>query len=78
MVDVDLVVQRQRMVANAPVVADPRKAIDNERIDIELNQPSGDSQSVLAGADDQHCGIAIGVRTRRHPLVEPVFAAEIA
>jgi hypothetical protein len=41
-IDEALIMQRQRMVALAPVVADARMAVDDERVDAELLQPSGD------------------------------------
>jgi hypothetical protein len=36
MIDLHLVVQRQRVIALAPVVADARLAIDDQRVDAEL------------------------------------------
>ncbi len=41
-VDVHFVVQRQRMIALAPIVADPRLAVDDDHVDAELNQPGRD------------------------------------
>src|SRR5215475_9994328 len=57
MVDVDLIVQRQRMVTHAPVVSDPQQLIDDQRIDVQLDQPSSDGQPVLTCADDENRGI---------------------
>ena len=78
MVDVDLIVQRQRMVTHAPVVSDPQQLIDDQRIDVQLDQPSSDGQPVLTCADDENRGIAVAEGARLHPLVKPVLAAEIA
>ena len=73
-----LVVQRERMIALAPVVADARLAIDDERVDVERLQSRGDGEAGLAAADDENFGIAVGVGGGRQALVEPVGAAEIA
>ena len=35
-IDLHLIVQRQRVIAFAPIVADPRLAIDDQRIDLQL------------------------------------------
>ena len=74
----DLVVQHQRVIALAPVVADALAAIDDERVDAECGQPRGGRKSGVAAADDEHRGIAIGIGRRRVPDIEPVRSAEIA
>ena len=59
MIDLHLVVQRERVIARAPVVADARVAIDDQRVDAELGEARGDRQAGLAAADHQHRRIAI-------------------
>ena len=76
-VDLDLIVQSQRMIPHPPVVADARKLIDHQRIDIQLAKARRDRQAVLAAADNQHLRIAVGVCSRLVPLIQPVQAAEI-
>ena len=78
MVDLDLIVQRQGMVAHPPVVADPGIFIDDERIDAQLAQAGGHGEAVLAAADHQDRRIAVGEGARLVALVQPVQAAEIA
>ena len=41
MIDVHLIMQNQRVIALAPVVADPLFAIDDQRVDTELREASG-------------------------------------
>ena len=62
-VDLDLVVQRERVVALAPVVADALVLVDDERVDADLPEPGRDGQTRLAAADDQHRRLAV----RRRP-----------
>jgi len=45
--------QRERVVAPPPVVADARPAIGDEGIDAELAKPRGDRQTRLAATDDE-------------------------
>ena len=56
-----LVVQRQRVIALAPVVADARLAVDDQRVDLQLLQARRDRKPGLAAADHQHGRIAVGV-----------------
>ena len=77
-VDARLVVQRQRVVAVAPAIADPRLAVHHERVDAEQAQPRRDREPRLRGADHQHGGVAVGIGARPVAPVEPVLAAEIA
>jgi hypothetical protein len=76
-IDLHLIMQRQRVVALAPVVADPGLPIDDQRIDPQLLQPRRDRKPGLAAADHQHIGIAIGILNRGLTLIEPVGASEI-
>ncbi len=77
-IDLHLVMQRQRMVAIAPVVADARLAVHDQRVDLQLLQPCGDAKSGLSAADDQNGRIAVGIFGSGFPQVEPVGAAKIA
>ena len=72
------VVQRQRMVARAPVVADALVAVDDQRVDAELMQARGNRKSGLAAADNEHRGLAIVIGARLAQPVGPVLGAEIA
>ena len=72
MIDVHLVVERQGVVAPAPVVADARPAIDDERVDAERLQARGDRKAGLPAADDEHLGISIGVGGGRLAQIEPI------
>jgi hypothetical protein len=77
-IHVHLVVQRQRVVALAPAVADARPAIDDQRVDLELREPRGDREPGLAAADHEHGRIAVRILRRGSPQVEPVRSAEVA
>lgn len=66
------------MIALAPIVADPRLAIDNQRVDLQLLQPRRNRQTGLAAADHQYGGIAFGVVARCVAQIEPVRPAEVA
>ena len=77
-IDLHLVVQRQRVIALAPVVADARLAIDDQRVDLQLREPRRDREPGLPAADDQHGRVAVGVGGGCLAQVEPVRAAEIA
>jgi len=77
-VDVHLVVQGQRVIAVAPVVADALPAVHDQRIDVQLIQARGDRNPGLASANDQHDRIPIDIRGGRFPEVEPVGAAKVA
>ena len=78
MVDVHFVVQRQRVIALAPIVADALVPVDDQRIDAELLQPRRDREAGLAAADHEHSGVAIGKRALAGEPVGPIFGAEIA
>ena len=78
MVDVHLVVQDQRVIALAPVVADARFTIHDQRIDPQLREASGDRKPGLSPADNEHGGIAVGIFGGGLPEVEPVGSAKIA
>ena len=73
-----LVVQGQRVIALAPVVADARLAVDDQRVDAELRQARGDRKPGLPAADDEHGRVAVGVCGGGFPQVEPVGPAKIA
>ena len=77
-IDLHLIMQRQRVVALAPVVADTGFAIDDQRIDPELLQSCGDRKACLAATDHQHIGLAVGIFHGFPALIEPVRSFEIA
>ena len=77
-IDLNLIMQRQRMVALAPIVADTLLAIDDQRIDVQLFQPRGDGKAGLAAADHEDGRVAVGIGGRCVAQVEPVGAAKIA
>ena len=76
-VDLHLVMQRQRMVALAPIVADALFAVDDQRIDVQLLQPRGDREPGLPAADDENSRIVFGIAGGVFAQVEPVGAAKI-
>jgi hypothetical protein len=78
MIDLHLVVQRQRVIALAPVVADARLAIDDQRVDLQLGQPRRDREPGLPAADHQHGRVAVRIGGGCLAQIEPVRAAEVA
>src|SRR4051812_20866116 len=78
MIDVHLVVQRERVVSAPPVIADARPTIDDQRIDAELRQARSDRKPGLSAADDQHLRMALAVIARGFPQVAPGRTAESA
>jgi hypothetical protein len=65
MIRPDLVVQQQRLVAIAPVVAHAPFAVDDHGVEIELLQPGGNRETRLPGADDEYLRIPRGRRAAR-------------
>ena len=73
MVVPDRVVQAQRLVALAPLVAGPLVLVDDDRGHAELPQPRAERDAALAAADDQHVRLR-GVAERLSlvlPLLRP-------
>jgi len=54
----DGIVQAQRLVTPAPLVARAGVAIDDDRRDIELAQPRRQRDTALTAADDEHLGLS--------------------
>ena len=77
-VDVHLVVQRERVVAPAPVVADARPAVDDQRVDLELAEARRRREPALSAADHENRGVAIFIGGALLPEIEPVRTGEIA
>ena len=77
-VDVHLVVQGERVIALAPVVADARPTVDDQRIDAQMGEARCDRKPGLSPADDEHGRIPLVIGGGRFPQVEPVGAAKIA
>ena len=78
MVDVHLVVQDQCVISLAPVVADARFTVHDQRVDPQLREARGDRKPGLSPADDEHGGIAVGIFGGGFPEVEPIGSAKIA
>ena len=66
------------MIAVAPVVADTRFAVHDQRVDLQLGEACGDRKPGLAAAHDQDDRIPVRVVGGRSPEVEPVGTAKIA
>jgi hypothetical protein len=75
---VHLVVQDQRVIPLAPVVADARFTVHDQRIDAQLRQARGDRQPGLSPADDEHRGVAVAVLRGGLSQVEPVGSVKVA
>ena len=72
------VVQGQRVVAFAPVVANAGFAVDDEGVDAEAGEAGSDAEAGLAAADDDDGGVVVSVGASAVALVEPVLGAEVA
>jgi hypothetical protein len=70
--------QRQRVVAIAPIVADAPPPVDDQGIDLQLLQAGGDAKPGLTATDHQNGGIAVGIFGRGSAQVEPVGTVKIA
>ena len=77
MIDMHLIVQRQGMIALAPVVADAGVPVDDQRVDAKLGQARRNREASLTAAHDQNRRIAVGIGLRRHPFVQPVRPLKI-
>ena len=73
-----LVVQRQRVIAGAPIVADARLAVDDQRVHSGRTQPRGYGQPGLPGAHHDHGRVVRVVYGGTAAAVEPVLATEAA
>src|SRR2546430_13019169 len=65
------------MIAIAPVVADARFAVDNQRIDLQLFETCRDRKSGLSAADHQRDRIVVGIFGLGLAQIEPIGAAKI-
>ena len=65
MVVPDGVVQAERLVAVAPLVAGPRVPVDDDVVDAELAQPRTERDAALAAADDDDVRLAVACRGPR-------------
>ena len=77
MIDMHFVVQGQRMVAFAPIVADPFVPVDDQRV-VELTEPGGDVETGLPGTDDNDLWIAIFICLCGFALIEPIRSPEVS
>ena len=64
----DRVVQAQRLVAAAPLVAGPRVLVDHQTGYAELSQPGAEGDPTLAATDDQHVGVGADAELGVLPL----------
>src|SRR6202020_3531521 len=84
----DRVVQAQRLVAPAPLIAGPGVAVDHDRRYVELAQPRAERDSALAAADHEHLGLGLvaelrgllltALQPRRAVAVDPMLGAHRA
>ena len=77
-VDLHLVVQRECVVSAAPVVADARFAVDDQRVDIQMAQARGNRQAGMPATHHQHLGVVIRIGDRSAAFVEPVRPLKFA
>ena len=79
----DRVVQAERLVAAAPLVAGPGVLVDDDRRDAELPQPGAERDAALAAADDQRrragwrSRARAASRSRRSSQVSPVAVGAV-
>ena len=78
MIQFGVVVQRQRVIAQAPAIADAGQFVDHQRIDADAPQHGCEREPGLAATDDQYRGFAIGIGLNRFALFFPVGTAEVA
>jgi hypothetical protein len=71
-------VQRERVVALAPVVADALAAVHDQGIDLPLRETGGHRQPGVPAADHQHRRIAVAVFAAGFAPVQPVRPGKIA
>jgi hypothetical protein len=77
-VDVHFIVQRQRMIARAPVVADAFVPIDDQRVDAKLMKARRNRKSGLPATDDEHGGVTFRKGALFLQTIGPVLRAEVA
>ena len=77
MIDEHFVVQGQRVIAIALVIADARVALHDQSVDVKLAETRRDGEPRLPAADDDYRGIAIGIGRNLAPLIRPIFSAEV-
>ena len=77
-VHMHLVMQRQGMIALAPIIPDATVLFDHQRIQPQLAKPRRYAKPRLARANYQHNGVAVREGFCLFALIEPIIAAEIA
>ena len=70
--------QRERVIALAPVVAHTLVTIDDQGVDRQLPQACGNRQTRLTGSDHDDGRIALEIGRILQPSIEPVGLPEIA
>ena len=78
MVAMHLVVQFEAMVAQPPIIADPRHAIHDERFDIERTKPGRSGDAGMPATHNQHCRIAVLEPRGLSPFIQPIWPVEFA
>ena len=75
----DRVVQAERVVAAAPLVAGSWVLVDDERRHAETLEPRGEADAALAAADDEDVGLGVDAEglDLLLPLVEPVLRRDV-
>ena len=78
MIDLHLIVQRECVIARAPVVTDARFAVHDQRVHIQVAQARRNRQAGVAAANDQHIGVTVGAGGVGDAPVKPVRPLKIA
>ena len=72
-----LIVQRQRVIALSPCIADPLVPVDHQRVDAKAPKARGDAQACLATADHDHGWVVLRISLGGTTMIEPVRAPEL-
>ena len=78
MVAVHLIVQLEAMIAQPPIIADPRHAIHDQGFDIERTKPGSGGNAGMPAANNQHRRIAVFETRGFAALIEPIRSIEFA
>ena len=78
MVAVHLVVQLEPMVAQPPIIADPRHAIHDQGFDIQRTKPGGSGDAGMPATHNQYRRIAVCKTRALSALIQPIRPVEFA
>jgi hypothetical protein len=70
--------QNQGVIALAPIVADARFAVDDQRIDAQLGEARSGRKPGLASTDNQRGRIVVSVLSGSPSEIEPIRPAKVA